>query len=89
MTREEALQVLKEYNEWRRGSNNDMLPPAVVGEALDMVVKDRESTLSLVTQLIELIMLAISLFRKIKKNVSKDIAMEIDEFEEKAKKFRA
>lgn len=34
---------LKEYNEWRRGSSSEMIPPKVIGQDIDDAIKFIES----------------------------------------------
>lgn len=38
MTIQEAIKVLKDYNEWRRGGNGDLPSPKLTGEALDIAI---------------------------------------------------
>ena len=38
MTREETLKILIEYQEWRRGAETEMLPPKLIGEAIDVAI---------------------------------------------------
>ena len=35
---EEAIAILKQHNEWRRGADIPMTDPKVIGEAIDCVV---------------------------------------------------
>lgn len=42
MTLEEAIKILKEYNEWRRGAETEMLHPKTIGEAIDVVLEELE-----------------------------------------------
>lgn len=37
MTIAEAIKILREYNEWRRGDDSEMIDPAIIGKAIDMV----------------------------------------------------
>jgi hypothetical protein len=39
MTKEEALKILIEYNQWRRGLEIEMLPPKLIGEAIDVAIE--------------------------------------------------
>ena len=45
MTTEEAIKILKEYNEWRRGAEIPMPEPKIIGEAIDTVIKFCEEQL--------------------------------------------
>ena len=38
MTLQEAKQILKAYNEWRRGAEIDMINPTQVGIAIDVIL---------------------------------------------------
>ena len=38
-----AIRILKYHNAWRRGSEFGMMEPALLGQAIDLVVKDFES----------------------------------------------
>lgn len=35
----EALKILVEYNEWRRGAETEMLPPKLIGQAIDVAIE--------------------------------------------------
>lgn len=35
---EEAIEILKKHNMWRRGADTPMIDPKVIGEAIDCVV---------------------------------------------------
>ena len=39
MTEKEALKILVEHNKWRRGSETEMLPPKLIGEAIDIAIE--------------------------------------------------
>lgn len=39
MTKEEALNILHNFQKWRRGANTAMLDPKIVGEALDIAIR--------------------------------------------------
>ena len=45
MNNKEALQILQEYNQWRRGSDKPMPNPKVIGLAIDQAVKVLSSVL--------------------------------------------
>lgn len=36
---QEALKIVKEYQDWRRGADTEMLPPALIGEAIDVMIE--------------------------------------------------
>ena len=38
MTTQEALEVLKYYQHWRRGGDGDMPDPKQIGEAIDVAI---------------------------------------------------
>ena len=38
MSKDEALKILTEYNKWRRGADTEMLPPKLIGEAIDVAI---------------------------------------------------
>lgn len=38
MTTQEASKLLKEHNEWRRGSEVQMIHPDILGEAIDTIL---------------------------------------------------
>lgn len=35
----EALKILVEYNEWRRGAESPMLDPKIIGQAIDVAIE--------------------------------------------------
>ena len=41
MTPAEAVEILKEYNRWRRDNDGDveMPPPALIGQAIDVAIE--------------------------------------------------
>ena len=39
----EAIQLLKSYNEWRRGAETTMLSPTIIGLAIDKVIEHYNS----------------------------------------------
>lgn len=39
MSKDEALKILIEYNKWRRGADTEMLPPKLIGEAIDIAIE--------------------------------------------------
>jgi hypothetical protein len=39
MTRDEALNILVEYQEWRRGADTPQLDPKIIGEAIDKAIE--------------------------------------------------
>lgn len=45
MTLPEAIEILKEHNEWRRGANLDikMVDPTALGIAIDLIIKHLEA----------------------------------------------
>jgi len=43
MTLPEAIKILKSHNVWRRGGEGKMIEPALLGQAIDLVVEDFES----------------------------------------------
>ncbi len=43
VTEEEAIEILKEFNEWRTGAETDQLKPSVITEALNVVIGEFES----------------------------------------------
>jgi hypothetical protein len=38
MTEQEALKILIGHNKWRRGADTEMLPPKLIGEAIDVAI---------------------------------------------------
>lgn len=40
---DKAIEILKEYNTWRRGSDTEMLSPKVIGVAIDVIIKNYET----------------------------------------------
>jgi hypothetical protein len=42
MTIKQAVEILKLYNEWRRGEEIKMPNPAKIGEAIDVAIKELE-----------------------------------------------
>lgn len=46
MTPAEAAEVLRKFNAWRRGDDDDstMLRPKVIGEAIDVAIAELEKT---------------------------------------------
>lgn len=47
MTIKQAIKILKEHNEWRRGAETPQIEPKILGEAIDEVIdyfKNRPST---------------------------------------------
>ena len=43
MTLPEAIKILKEHNEWRRGDDSEMINPTTLGIAIDLIVKHLEA----------------------------------------------
>lgn len=39
MEKEKALEILVEYNLWRRGAETPMLDPKIVGQAIDVAIE--------------------------------------------------
>ena len=39
MTTPQALKILKEYNDWRRGKETEMLNPKTIGKAIDKAIE--------------------------------------------------
>ena len=39
MTKEEALNILVEFQKWRRGAEIPMQEPRIIGEAIDMAIE--------------------------------------------------
>lgn len=37
---EEAIEILERHNEWRRGAEIPMAQPSILGEAIDVVIKE-------------------------------------------------
>lgn len=37
---EEAIEILERHNEWRRGAEIPMVQPSILGEAIDVVIKE-------------------------------------------------
>jgi hypothetical protein len=37
---QEALRLLEHHNKWRRGADVPMLQPKVLGEVIDLIVKE-------------------------------------------------
>jgi len=44
MTTQEATEILKQHNEWRRGSEVQMIHPNILGEAIDIMLAFYEGT---------------------------------------------
>lgn len=42
MTIEEAAKLLEHYNKWRKGADVKMINPKVLGEAIEIAVKELE-----------------------------------------------
>ncbi len=42
MTTNEAIEILKAYNKWRRGGEGEMPPPKQIGEAIDKAIEVME-----------------------------------------------
>ena len=40
MKLDEAIKVLSQHNEWRRGNESEMQTPELIGKAIDIVVND-------------------------------------------------
>lgn len=40
MTNAEALEILKQYQAWRRGADTEMLKPKKISEALDIAIEN-------------------------------------------------
>lgn len=40
MTLQEAVEILRVHNIWRRGGSNTMQDPKLIGKAIDVVVKE-------------------------------------------------
>lgn len=38
MTNTEALEILEQYQEWRRGADTEMLGPKDIGKAIDVAI---------------------------------------------------
>ena len=36
---QEALRIVKEFQCWRRGADTEMLPPALIGQAIDVAIE--------------------------------------------------
>jgi len=39
ITTSQALNILKEYNDWRRGKETEMLNPKTIGKAIDKAIE--------------------------------------------------
>ena len=39
MKKEEIIKTLEDYNEWRRGGSESMLPPHTIGIAIEEAIK--------------------------------------------------
>jgi len=39
MTTPQALKILKEYNDWRKGKETEMLNPKTIGKAIDKAIE--------------------------------------------------
>lgn len=37
---QEALRILEQHNKWRRGADVEMTNPTLLGEAIDIVVRE-------------------------------------------------
>lgn len=55
MNKKEAIEILSEYNEWRRGGHDVMPPPAIIGDAIDFAINElaKESCETLLKQIEE------------------------------------
>jgi hypothetical protein len=42
MTLAEAIAIVRRHNAWRRGDSSEMLPPTVIGQALDALCDHAE-----------------------------------------------
>lgn len=42
---EVALEILKDYNKWRRGAEMEMPSPKIIGEAIDQIINYVEKRL--------------------------------------------
>lgn len=47
MNIQQAITILKLHNQWRRGKEVKMLPPRVIGEAIDTVVAAYEHKITI------------------------------------------
>lgn len=43
MTLSEAIKILKEHNEWRRGDDSEMVNPTTLGIAIDLIIQHCEA----------------------------------------------
>ena len=59
ITTSQALNILKEYNDWRRGKETEMLNPKTIGKAIDKAIevltKQQNDNNELITKLNKLI----------------------------------
>lgn len=39
MSLKQAIEVLKQYNDWRTGKSNEMIPPITITHAIELVIK--------------------------------------------------
>lgn len=46
MTIQHAIEVLQEYNAWRRGAETPQLPPALIGVAIQTVINYHKAKLN-------------------------------------------
>ncbi len=42
MSLKEAIEILKQYNNWRLGDDSDMLDPKLISEAIELVIQEYE-----------------------------------------------
>lgn len=40
MNKKECISILRRHNEWRRGGEDDMLEPRIIGEAIDFAISE-------------------------------------------------
>jgi hypothetical protein len=45
MTTKEAIKILEEHNEWRRGAETEMLNPTQIGLAIDVLLTEAKKNL--------------------------------------------
>lgn len=42
MSLNQAIEVLKKYNDWRIGKTNEMIPPIIITHAIEIIIKHYE-----------------------------------------------
>lgn len=45
MSLQRAIEILKEFNEWRNGKDIAMIPPKIVTQAINTVIKHYEQSI--------------------------------------------